>query len=35
MNPVKRSNTTEISSFLLSLEQGPAKPIAIEEKGSL
>ena len=35
VNPVQRSNTTKISSFLLSLGKGPAKSIAIEEKGSL
>jgi len=35
VNPVKRSNTTRISSFLLSLGKGPAKSIAIEEEGSL
>ena len=35
VNPVKRSNTTKISSFLLSLGKGSAKSIAIEEKGSL
>ena len=34
MNPVQRSNTTKISSFLLSLGKGPAKSIAIQEKGS-
>ena len=35
MNPGKRSNTTKISSLLLSLGKGPAKPIAIEEKSSV
>ena len=35
VNPVKRSNTTKISSFLLSLGKGTAKSIAMEEKGSL
>ena len=35
MNPVKRSNTSKISSFLLLLGKGPVKSIAIEEKGSL
>ena len=35
VNPVERSNTTKISSFLLSLGKGPAKSIAIEEKGAL
>ena len=35
MNRVKRSNTTKMSSFLLSLGNGPAKSIAIEENGSL
>jgi len=32
---VKRSNTTRISSFLLSRGKGPAKSIAMEENGSL
>ena len=32
---MKRFNTTKISSCLLSLGKGPAKSIAIEEKGSL
>ena len=31
---MKQSNTTRISSFLLSLGKGSAKSIAIEEKGS-
>ena len=35
VNLVKRSNTTKISSFLLSLGKSPAKSIAIEENGSL
>jgi len=35
VNPVKRSNTTRISSFLLSLGKGPAKSIAMEENRSL
>ena len=35
MKPVKRSITTKISSFLLSLGKGPAKSIAIEENGPL
>ena len=35
MNPVKQSNTTKISSFLLSLGRAAAKSIGIEEKGSL
>ena len=35
MNPVKRSITTKMRYFLLSLGRGPAKSIAIEEKGSL
>jgi len=34
-NPVKRSKTTKISSFLLLLRKAPAKSIAMEEKGSL
>ena len=35
MYPVKRSNTTKICSFLLSLGKESARSIAIEEKGSL
>ena len=32
---MKRSNPPKISSLLLSLGKGPAKSVAIEEKGSL
>ena len=35
MNPVKRSNTAKITSFVLSLGKGPAKSIAIQEMGAL
>jgi len=35
VNPVKRSDRTRMSFFLLSLGKGSAKSVAIEENGSL